>query len=416
MRHWVVAVSFALVIPVSIQLRAASPVRQTAAAPASLAAHRAMLDHYCVTCHNQKAKTASLTFDTMDLTHVGQDAAVWGRACWKLLGGMMPPPGMPRPDLATVNSFVTFLEASLDQAALESPNPGTVSLHRLNRAEYANAIKDVLGVDVDAAALLPRDDISNGFDNIASVLKVSPSFLDQYISAAREVSRQAISHPPPTEPVKAVLHGEPADPASLPLGTHGGIVAEYRFPFDGDYQFSITGPNTVLTMDGLPVATNGFVKVKAGLHQLGLTATAHSFAEPEGMLQLFCPGRGFPGYGLPPGGAGPGGRRAPSGPSIEIVGPFHPTGKPVQPESRARIFVCQPPTESEEASCAARIFSEIAHRAFRRPVTAKDLVAPMAFFKEGRENSGNFDGGIENGIIAIIASPKFLYRAEPPLA
>jgi len=416
MRHWVVAVSFALVIPVSIQLRAASPARQTAAPPASLAPHRAMLDQYCVTCHNQKAKTANLTFDTMDLTHVGQDAAVWERAVRKLRGGMMPPPGMPRPDLATVNSFVTFLEASLDKAALESPNPGTVSLHRLNRAEYANAMKDVLGVDVDAAALLPRDDISDGLDNIASVLKVSPSFLDQYISAARAVSRQAISHPPPAEPVKAVLHGEPADPASLPLGTHGGIVAEYRFPYDGDYQFTITGPDPVLTMDGLPVAINGFVKVKAGLHQLGLTATAHSFAEPEGMLQSFVPGRAFPGYGLPPGGAGPGGRRAPSGPSIEIVGPFHPTGKPVLSESRARIFVCQPPAESEEASCAARIFSDIAHRAFRRPVTAKDLVAPMAFFKEGRENSGNFDGGIENGIIAIIASPKFLYRAEPPPA
>jgi len=375
-----------------------------------------MLDHYCVTCHNQKAKTANITFDTMDLTHVGKDAAVWERAVRKLRGGMMPPPGMPRPDLATVNSFVTFLETSLDQAALASPNPGTVSLHRLNRAEYANAMKDVLGVDVDAAALLPRDDISNGFDNIASVLKVSPSFLDQYISAAREVSRQAISHPPPTEPVKAVLHGEPADPASLPLGTHGGIAAEYRFPFDGDYQFTITGPNPVLTLDGLPVATNSFVKVKAGLHQLGLTAAAHSFAEPEGMLQSFVPGRAFPGYGLPPGGAGPGGRRAPAGPGIEIVGPFHPTGKPVESESRARIFVCHPPAESEEASCAARILSGVAERAFRRPVTSKDLVAPLQFFKEGRANSGNFDGGIQNGIIAIIASPKFLYRAEPPPA
>src|ERR1700733_15058079 len=362
MRHWVVAVSFALVVPVSLQIRAASPARQAAAPPASLAAHRAMLDQYCVTCHNQKAKTANITFDTMDLTHVGKDAAVWERAVRKLRGGMMPPPGMPRPDLATVNSFVAFLETSLDQAALASPNPGTVSLHRLNRAEYANAIKDVLGVDVDAAALLPRDDISNGFDNIASVLKVSPSFLDQYISAAREVSRQAISHPPPTEPVKAVLHGEPADPASLPLGTHGGIVAEYRFPFDGDYQFSITGPNTVLTMDGLPVATNGFVKVKAGLHQLGLTAAPPSFAEPGGMLQSFVPGRAFPGYGLPPGGAGPGGRRAPAGPGIEIVGPFHPSGKPVESESRARIFVCHPPAERKQDSCAPRITSGGAER------------------------------------------------------
>jgi hypothetical protein len=405
--NWVVLfrISFALAVAVSLQLRAASP---------DLSAHRALLDHYCVTCHNQKAKTANLTFDTMDLTHVGQDAAVWERAVRKLRGGMMPPPGMPRPDPATVNSFVSFLEASLDQAALAAPNPGSVALHRLNRAEYQNAMKDVLGVDVDAAALLPRDDISNGLDNIANVLKVSPSFLDQYIAAAREVSRLAISHAPPTEPVKAVLHGEPADPESLPLGAQGGIVAHYLFPYEGDYDFTITGPNRILTIDGLPVAANGFVHVKAGVHQLGLTAEAHSFAEPEGMLQSFVPGHAFPGYGLPPGGGGPGGRRAATGPVIEIVGPYHPTGKPVLTESRARIFVCMPPSESEEESCAAKILSDVAHRAFRRPVNAKDLVAPMAFFKEGRANSGTFEGGIQNGIVAIIASPKFLYRAEPP--
>ncbi len=405
MRHWVVAVSLLSVTPVF----GATP-------QASLAAHRAMLDHYCVTCHNQKAKTANLTFDTMDLAQVGKDAEVWERAVRKLRGGMMPPPGMPRPDAATVNSFVTFLEASLDRAAQASPNPGTVSLHRLNRAEYQNAMKDVLGVDVDAAALLPRDDVSNGLDNIANVLKVSPSFLDQYIAAARAVSHQAISHPPPAEPVKAVLHGVPADPASLPLGAQGGIVAQYLFPYDGDYQFTITGPNRVLAIDGLPTATNGFVQVKAGTHQLSLTAAAHSFAEPEGMLQSFVPGRAFPGYGFAPGGAGPGGRRAPAGPSIEIIGPFHPSGKPVLTESRARIFVCKPPSESEEESCAARILSGVAERAFRRPVTQKDLVAPMAFFKQGRADSGNFEGGIQNGIIAIIASPKFLYRAEPPPA
>ena len=168
-------------------------------------------------------------------------------------------------------------------------------------------------------------------------------------------------------------------------------MAQYLFPYDGDYQFTITGRDPHLTVDGLPLSLNGgFAHVKAGLHQLGLTAAAHSFAEPEGDLQSFIPGRAFPGYGFPPGGAGPGGRRAPSGPSIEIIGPFHPTGKPVQTESRARIFVCHPPDESEEASCAARIFSNIAQRAFRRPVTAKDLVAPMDFFKEGRENSGTF--------------------------
>jgi hypothetical protein len=313
MRHWFKAIFFVF----AALAFGASP-------GASASAHRAMFDHYCVTCHNQKAKTANLTFDTMDLSQVGKDAAVWERAVRKLRGGMMPPPGMPRPDPATVNSFVTFLETSLDQAALAAPNPGTVSLHRLNRAEYQNAMKDILGVDVDAAALLPRDDISNGLDNIANVLKVSPSFLDQYIAAAREVSRLAISHPPPTEPVRAVLHGEPADPEALPLGTQGGIVASYLFPFDADYQINTTGPDSILTLDGLPAAVNGgFVRVKAGVHKLGLTSRSRSFVEPDGMLQSFIPGRAFPGYGFAPGGAGPGGRRAPSGPSIEIIGPYH---------------------------------------------------------------------------------------------
>jgi len=416
MRHWVVAVSFTVAVLVSAQLPAATPARQEPDTINSIAANRALLDRYCVTCHNQKAKTAGIMFDTMDLAHVGKDAPVWEEAVRKLRGGMMPPPGLPRPDAAAVGTFITWLENSLDQAALEAPNPGTVSLHRLNRTEYQNAMKDVLGVDVDATALLPRDDISNGFDNIANVLKVSPSFLDQYIAAAREVSRLAIGHPPPSEPVRAVLHGEPADPASLPLGTQGGISAEYTFPYDGDYDFSITGPERVLTIDGVPASTNGFIHVQAGRHLLGLTSPAHSLVEPEGELQSFIPGRAFPGYGFAPGGAGPGGRRAPAGPSLEITGPFHPTGKPVQTESRARIFVCHPPDESEEDSCAARILSNIAERAFRRPVTQKDLVAPMEFFKVGRENSGNFEGGIQNGIIAIIASPKFLYRTEPPPA
>lgn len=417
MRHWVVAICFVMA-PVSLQLRAASPSRQASHPVPSVASERALLDRYCVTCHNQKAKTAGIMFDTLDLAHVGPDAAVWERAILKLRGGMMPPAGMPRPGQATINALVKFLESSLDRAALAAPNPGTVALHRLNRAEYQNAIEDVLGVHVDAAALLPRDDISDGFDNIASVLKVSPAFLDQYIAAARQVSRLAVAHPPPTEPVQVTLHGEPASPQDLPLGTQGGIVAKHLFPYDADYMISISGPDPVFTIDGLPVslAGGGFVHVTAGLHQLGLTAKAHSFAEPEGMLQSFVPGHAYPGYGFAPGGTGPGGRRGPAGPSIEIIGPYRPTGQAVQTESRTRILVCRPPAESEEPSCAARILSGVAERAFRRPVTSKDLTAPMAFFKEGREDSGTFDGGIENGIIAILASPKFLYRAEPPPA
>ena len=348
----------------------------------------------------------------MDLAQVGKDAAVWERAVRKLRGGMMPPPGVPRPDPVAVDSFVSFLELSLDNAALASPNPGSVPLHRLNRAEYANAVKDVLGVDVDPAALLPRDDISNGFDNMASVLKVSPSFLDQYISAARDVSLKAIADPPPSKPVTSKLRGEPADPSDLPIGTRGGTVAEHLFPFDGEYDFKVAGQYPILTLDGLPV-TPGRIAVKAGIHKIGLTAPAHSFAEGDAMLQPFIPGQAFPGYGFPPGGAGPGGRRAPAGPTVDVTGPFNPTGKPFETESRQRIFVCRPPDPREETACASRIFSAIAHRAFRRPVTDKDLAAPLAFFKDARA-AGDFDSGIQSGIIAILASPKFLYRAEPP--
>src|SRR5581483_897461 len=326
MRHSYLAILF--VFALGIDAETPAPLKPSAAK------QRALLDHYCVTCHNQKLKTANVMFDSMDLAHVGQNVEIWEKALRKVRSGMMPPVGLPRPDAAAVKSFVAFLGGVLDQAALAAPNPGTVSLHRLNRAEYQNAVQDILGVKVDAAALLPRDDISDGFDNIASVLKVSPAFLDQYIAAARQVSRLAISHPPPSEPVKAVLHGEPADPKSLPPGTQGGIVAEYLFPFDGDYQFTITGPDPILTIDGVPTAANGFVKVKAGVHKLALTAPAHSFAEPEGMMQSFIPGRAYPGYGFAPGAGGPGGRRAAAGPSIEIIGPYHPEGKPVQTESR----------------------------------------------------------------------------------
>ncbi|HTW65533.1 MAG TPA: DUF1592 domain-containing protein [Bryobacteraceae bacterium] len=414
MRRSIAAVPLALAA-LLFTAQAGTPAKPTPLSAGALATNRALLDHYCVTCHNQKLKTAGVMFDTLDLSHVGDNAGVWERAVRKLRGGMMPPLGMPRPDPATIHSLVTFLETSLDNAALARPDPGTVALHRLNRSEYQNAMKDILGVNVDAAALLPRDDIDDGFDNIANVLKVSPSFLDQYIGAAREVARLAISHPPPTEPVRVELHGGPADPEELPLGTEGGIVAKHLFPFTADYQININGPDPILTIDGVPVKPEGgFVHVTAGVHELGLTSRAHSFAEPQGMLQSFIPGRAYPGYGFRPGGAGPGGRRGPKGPGIEVIGPFNPAGKPVQTESRARIFVCRPPSESEEHSCADRILSEVAHRAFRRPVTSKDLIAPMAFFKEGRENSGTFDGGIQNGIIAILASPSFLYRAEPP--
>ncbi len=443
MRYSVGAVTFALAVLLSgPQNLGAAPPQQKGSpqtATAGSTGGRALLDKYCVTCHNQRAKTANLTFDLMDLSHISNDAAIWERAVRKLRGGMMPPPGMPRPDAAAVDSFVTWLEDSLDQAAAANPNPGSVSLHRLNRAEYANAIKELLAVDVDAAALLPTDDISNGFDNIASVLKVSPSFLDQYITAARAVTKQAIGAPASSDPVRVALRGGTVDPSVLygpggvPLGTRGAMLVEHLFPADGEYEFSMGGggggggrggrggggaggrgggggadpEGNVVTLDGVKVPLTGRVFVNAGLHKVGVGTPARSFIESESALQSFIPGAAGPAYG------GAGGRGGGGAAGVTVNGPFNPTGARIEIPSRARIFVCHPPDKNEELSCANTILSNIARRAFRRPVTDKDLAAPLAFFKDGR-TTGDFEAAIQNGLMAILSSPKFLYRVEFP--
>ena len=423
MRYVVAAVTFGIAL-ISVSGRLGAQQRTAPTNAASAASARALLDKYCVTCHNQRLKTANLTFDAMDLSHVANDGAVWEKAVRKLRGGMMPPPGAPRPDLTAVDSFVSWLETSLDQAAGASPNPGLVPLHRVNRVEYSNSMRELFGIEVDATALLPADDISDGFDNIANVLKVSPSFLDQYITAARAVTLQAIGKPLPADAVRVTLRGTPAEPADLPLGTRSGTVAEYLFPADGEYEFRTGGAGgggrggrggatpavdteSVVTLDGVKISTLGRVAVKAGMHKIAVSTPARSFIENEGLLQSFVPGGAGPAYG----GAG-GGRGGPA-PGISVNGPFNPTGNRAEPVNRQRIFVCRPPDTAQETACASRIFANIARRAFRRPVSDRDLAAPLAFFKEARK-TGDFEKGIEGGLIAILASPKFLYRAEVP--
>ena len=379
---------------------------QPAAPPAD--PHRALLDTYCVTCHNQRAKTAGLTFDTMDLAHPEKDIAIWEKAVRKLQGGMMPPPERRRPDQASVDSLVKYLETSLDQAAAAHPNPGSVPLHRLNRAEYANAIHDLFAIDVDPAALLPTDDISNGFDNIAGVLKVSPSFLDQYITAARAVSMEAVGQPLPADPprvsLKAAPGGSPSD--ALPLGVRGSTVVQHLFPATGEYEFTGVNAGSMLLLDGARIGPNVRVPIKAGMHTVAMVTPERSLAESEALLESFIPGQGGPTYGG-------NGVRARGGAGLQVAGPYNTTGSIIDPPNRQRVFVCRPASEADEVPCATRIFSSVAHRAFRRPVTAKDVDPPLAFFKEARK-SGNFESAIQDGLIAILASPKFLYRAEPP--
>jgi mono/diheme cytochrome c family protein len=436
-------IAFALAVCVSVSgsPEPAQSTPSTSPKPTSSAVSRALVDSYCVACHNQRVKTAGIAFDTADLGDVTKDAELWEKAVRKLRGGMMPPPGARRPEPAAVETFVSALERELDAAAARNPNPGRVALHRLNRAEYANAIEDLLGVRIDPAALLPKDDEADGFDNVASVLTVSPSFLDQYISAARVVTARAMGNAAarpgsatyrPARGTDQALHVD-----GLPLGTRGGLIAEHSFPADGDYKLNINGlaaagyvrgmeyrHTLIVTLDGMKVfegqlggeediraidqqqasavaAINGRfqnipLKVTAGPHTVGVAFIARTFAESDDVLFSFRPSAGE--------------ERIQRVASIEIQGPFTAAGVSDTP-SRQRIFVCRPKTAADELPCATMILSTMARRAFRRPVTDQELAAPISFYR-GARAEGDFEAGIQAALPAILASPKFLYRAE----
>ncbi len=407
--------------------------------------NRALLDKYCVTCHNQKAKTAGLMLDKMDVDHPPQAAEVWEKVLRKLKGGMMPPQGMPRPDEAARDAFISSLEASLDKDAAAHPNPGPASLHRLNRTEYGNVIRDLLDLDVDVSALLPADDEANGFDNIADVLKVSPSLLEQYLSASRQISRLAVGDMKIT-PVSQVYQLPPDLPQDyhiegLPLGTRGGILIHHNFPLDAQYEFSvgllrnivgyITGLEFAhqleITIDGqrvflapvggeednkmmdtnLGVAGDTIdarlktkVPVKAGPHTVAVTFLRRDSAESDEPLQPFTRDHDLQNMnGLP------------LIERVQITGPFQPAG-PGDTPSRRRIFACHPANASEELPCARKILATLARRAYRRPVTDRDLELLLSFYQKGR-NHGNFDSGIETALRLILADPKFIFRSEP---
>jgi hypothetical protein len=392
----------------------AAPQQAGQPAPASANPNRALVDRYCVGCHNQRLKTAKLELDVLDLSHPEKDALTWERAIRKLRGGMMPPPGASRPSVTEVNSLATYLEDSLDKAGAAKLNPGSVRIHRLNRAEYANAVRDLFSIDVDAAALLPTDDISDGFDNISQALKVSPSFLDQYIMAARAVVKKALGTPLTGKEATSTIRGIDAG-VPLPPGARGGVTARYLFPYEADYELRATGNPAVFLIDGKSVDVKSRIHLAAGFHTILAANQPHSFAENEGELQGFAPGLAGTGYastGTANSGAG---GRGGLGASITVNGPFNATGTPVDTPSRARIFICRPPDAREETACASRILSNIAKQAFRRPVTDRDIAPLLKFYNEGRQ-LGTFDAGIESALVALLSSSKFLYRIEPPPA
>jgi len=424
-RHLSIVVAVLALIAVGVQAQqggtSGPPNATPAAAPATpggAGSNQALITRYCVTCHNQRLKTANLALDTLPLTHPEQDAVVWERAIRKLRAGMMPPPGAPRPAFADAQALASYLETTLDKAAAANPNPGSVRIHRLNRAEYQNAMRDLLGIDVDVSTLLPNDDISEGFDNIASALKVSPSFLDQYIMAARAMAKQAVGTPVSDGETRTTVRGvDPGTP--LPPGTRTGVTGTFLAPFDADYELRTGGTPAVFTVDGQPVDTGGRTHLRAGVHTVLMASSGRSLIESEGALFGFVPGGAGTGYastGTSAAAANAGaGRGGAAGPSVTITGPFNRTGSPVETASRQIIFTCRPATPADEPACASRIVARLARKAFRRPVTDADLAPLMPFFTMGRA-AGTFESGIESVLTAMLSSAKFLYRLEPPPA
>jgi hypothetical protein len=419
--------------------------------------HRAMLNTYCVTCHNMRLKAGGLALDGERLDRLsqtagqsaGDDAQVWEKALRKLRGHQMPPPGSLQPPQQDVDSFVAWMENALDSAARDSraegPKAGYVPIQRLNRTEYVASVKALVGVDVNPKEVLPQDIQVEGFDNIADALSVSPAFLEQYVTAARHIAQAAVGNPNPR--VSSVKYSiaanqNPDDPP--PPGTWGGIKFKHNFPADGEYQITINnlavGPysnalereNTVVIMiDGrivfrkslggaadlsLADRTAGtgraqvmerFSKVpatvKAGVRDVVVAFVDRPQVETsENLARLQA-------YGGLTGGAAPTDRRPHLLDGVVVAGPFNPTGVSMTP-SRALIFVCDPQKTGEPA-CARQIAENLARRAFRRPVTTEDMNRLMPFYEAERRNGGTFDQGIEQIVAAVLVSPPFLYRS-----
>jgi len=416
---------------------------------ADLDTRLANLTGYCTECHNDVDLTADLSLEAASAAHLDQNPAIWEAVVRKLRGNLMPPPGDPRPDLDETEAYIAALEAALDaRVAVGGPQPGRVALHRLNRTEYARAIHAMLALEIDADAILPADVTSAGFDNVAAVLGVSPTHLDQYIAAARDISIQAV-RAGMAEPVRAdfrsTLQNGSLHVDGLPLGTRGGMLIDYDFPADGEYVFNINviSPSgtplraypqgwieyrhtLVMTIDGVRVFEQEIggeedsrdidqnqmpavmaikarfrdirLPVRAGRHEVAVTWVARNHAEGDYLLENFVPGLGVPDI--------------PRIAGTEIIGPYDSTGIGDSTASRDRIFVCRPQAGDDARPCAREILTNLARQAFRRPVDDADLAPLLAFYDSGVAEGG-FETGIQKGLMAILASTKFIYRAEP---
>jgi cytochrome c551/c552 len=391
----------------------------------------AVFQQYCVTCHNPRLKTAGLVIDTAELSRVGTHAETWEKVVRKLRSGAMPPASSPRPSKAAYESVATFLETELDRAAAVKPNPGTLPLlHRLSRTEYQNAVRDLLAVEalpkeMDYSLLLPADNISSGFDNIADLLFISPSTMERYLDAARKISRLAVGNP--EMPLMVNIHkmhpehSQDARVDELPFGTRGGLAIRSFFPVDGDYEVALDiagtarDPNEIeISVDGerMQLVTLGGggaggrrgaspmeyrISIKAGEHLVGVTFIEKSQARDEDTLRPRLRSRG----------AGP------SLASVTISGPYAVKGSG-DTASRRRLFTCRPAgsaTEAAQLTCARQILQTLTKRAYRRPPTAADVDRLIPFYTAGRAEGG-FDIGIERALERVLVSPQFLFRIE----
>jgi mono/diheme cytochrome c family protein len=406
-------------------------------------AQLATIKQYCSGCHNDRAKVAGVSFDGLTAQHVAQNPDLFEKAVRKMRGRVMPPPGARQPEPAAADAVVGWLEQTLDRAATVAYLREQGGLHRLNRKEYANAVRDLLDVEVDTTELLPADDVADGFDNIASALQVSPSFIEQYVIAARAVAVKAIGRPdarPGGWTFRATPGTQLTHVAGLPLGTRGGILANVDLPSDGEYVVDIADIVTniwgsgmefenplVVTVDGKVVyetviggeedmklydqVQNGALdkpnarlknirfNTTAGPHKVGVAFRRRTFAESDDVQQMFAPGGGQD--------------RMYRINSFQVRGPFNAKGVSATP-SRNRIFSCHPPagaTAAAQSRCAQTIVASLARRAYRRPVTADDIAEGMKYYDDAVK-AGGFEGGVRGAVTGILASPFFLYRGE----
>ena len=437
-----IATGAPLVLVACTLLQAAGGAAPQVPASGDGEAHGAVLETYCFTCHSARAEMGGLALEGLDIDDPGSDAEIWDEVVRKLRGRLMPPPGNPQPPQDAIDSFVAWMENTLDRDAA-GPRSGYVPLQRLNRTEYAASVKALVGVDVNAGEVLPQDIRLEGFDNVAAVLGMSPAFLDQYFTAARQVARLAVGSPTLANVRYGVAeHRDSGLP--LPPGARGGIRIRHNFPADGEYRINVlslglglynntleNASTLVITIDGEIVFretvggpedraladregpagharimsrfTGIPVQADAGVRDVVVTFIGRSRVESDDNIASGFAGIGDLGFGSG------NGRMPRLGDGVEIVGPYEPSGISDTP-SRALIFVCDPATEGEPA-CARTITENLARRAFRRPATAEEVDRLMAFYEFGREGGAGFDSGIEQVVTAVLASPEFLYRS-----